>query len=477
MPKIFLFALDGATWEVINPLLEKGELPTLRHFIEKGSKASLRSLPGYKSPSLWTSIATGKLPEETGISYFSNLFLEVPLVNLKCNITNNFFIKWPYLLGKQFSKDPKKPTQFGTLTKQMYIYTQEKLGQLLKKLRLGGNYLVTSTFRKEKAFWEIFNEAGKSCGIVGWLATWPPDKIRGCMVCPNACSLFMKTLTSENRKERKGTEPLTYPDYVIEELESFNRFDALSPERLDAIFRLKHLSDQERKDLCSNDYDPTNLLKFSRHMMHTDEFFLKAAEQVAHKFNPDILAVYLPGIDGFQHLFWRYHQPDQFLFSPPKNEELQKYGEVINNYYKHLDARLGALLQNEKNAVVIVASDHGIAAIPQKDFNPKSPRSGQHENSPDGILIIKGPMIKEGETIKEAHLLDLVPTLLYLSGLPVDERMPGRVLTEAITEEFLRENHLQKNRYEKRKVSETFYRPEEEQSEREVLKKLGYLKN
>jgi len=86
-------------------------------------------------------------------------------------------------------------------------------------------------------------------------------------------------------------------------------------------------------------------------------------------------------------------------------------------------------------------------------------------------------MIKEGETIKEAHLLDLVPTLLYLSGLPVDERMPGRVLTEAITEEFLRENHLQKNRYEKRKVSETFYRPEEEQSEREVLKKLGYLKN
>ena len=476
MTKTILIALDGATWDVLDPLLQKGEMPVIQSLIAHGCRGSLGSLSGYKSPALWTSIATGKFPEETGITYFSNLFLELPLVKKRINISNNIFIKGPYMIGKLFSSNLKKPGKITTLTKQSHIYAQEKLGNLLQKCKLGGNYLVTSTFRTQKAFWEIWNDAGKSCGIVGWLATWPTDKIKGFMISPKACPAFIRTLASEKRKDSESADPATYPDYLMEALQELNGFELSSLEELKLIFDVKKLTEQEQKELYGHDYNPANLLQFSRHLIHTDQFFLKAAEIARDKYKPDLLAVYLPGIDGFQHIFWRHHQPEQFPFAPlTKNE--QKYSSVIVNYYKFIDQKLGKLLKKEKDALIIIMSDHGIKAIPEKDYNPQSIRSGQHDQSPDGIIILNGPMIQKNKIISGAHLLDIMPTLLYLSGLPVDETMTGNVLNDAISDDFLAKTPLHKTTYQKRKVSRSFYSPQEEQNEKEVLKKLGYLKH
>ncbi len=476
MTKTILIALDGATWDVLDPLLQKGELPFLQSLVSQGCRGSLGSLPGYKSPALWTSIATGKFPEDTGITYFSSLFLKLPIIKKKINLSNSLLFRWPYLFGKLFSADLRQPSRITFRSKQVQIYAQEKTGLLLQKLRLGGNYLVTSTFRTEKAFWEIFHEAGKSCSIIGWLTTWPTDKINGCMITPKACPLFIRTLTSEKTKMPEGAEPATHPDYLLEELQEGESHDPKSLQELYTIFDKEKLSDQEKEDLYSREYHPDNLLQFSRHIAQADQFFLQAAALAREKYDPNLLALYLPGIDGFQHLFWRHHRPEQFPFAPLTEDE-KKYSSVIVNYYRFIDRKLARLLEKEKDALIIILSDHGIAAIPEQEYNHKSIRSGQHDHSPDGILILKGPLIKENKIISGAHLLDILPTLLYLSSLPVDETMPGRVLNEAIKDDFMAQNQLQKTKYQQRKVSRSFYSPEEEQDEKEVLKKLGYLKH
>src|SRR5262245_16290999 len=119
--KIFLIGLDGASWNLINPLLKQGKLPHFQQLIQTGTYASLKSFVPTKSPILWTSIATGKVPKKHGIGNF----------------------------------------------------TAEKDGKVIP---------VSGTQRITKAFWNILSEYGITVGVVNWWVTWPPEKVNGFVV-------------------------------------------------------------------------------------------------------------------------------------------------------------------------------------------------------------------------------------------------------------------------------------------------------
>lgn len=67
-------------------------------------------------------------------------------------------------------------------------------------------------------------------------------------------------------------------------------------------------------------------------------------------------------------------------------------------------------------------------------IEPSTGQTGHHHMV--GVLGLQGPGVVEGETLPEASLLDIAPTLLHYMGLPVPEYMDGRVLTEAFTASF-----------------------------------------
>ncbi len=69
-PQLVILGLDGATWDLINPLIEKGQLPTIQNLCRIGAKGNLQSLEPMQSPNLWTSIATGLPIEQHGITGF-----------------------------------------------------------------------------------------------------------------------------------------------------------------------------------------------------------------------------------------------------------------------------------------------------------------------------------------------------------------------------------------------------------------------
>ena len=58
---------DAAEWEIIEPLLEAGELPYLTHIIESGVMGRLATLDPSLIPLTWTSVATGRIPPEHGV--------------------------------------------------------------------------------------------------------------------------------------------------------------------------------------------------------------------------------------------------------------------------------------------------------------------------------------------------------------------------------------------------------------------------
>ncbi len=71
--KVLIIGLDGATWDVLDPLIEGGHMPNLEKFIKKGKRAVLKStIPPVTAPA-WSTFQTGVGPGEHGIYDFSFL--------------------------------------------------------------------------------------------------------------------------------------------------------------------------------------------------------------------------------------------------------------------------------------------------------------------------------------------------------------------------------------------------------------------
>ena len=64
--KTLIIGLDGATFKVLTPLIEKKCLPNIQRIVEKGSSGTLLStIPPVTAPA-WLALATGMRPDKTG---------------------------------------------------------------------------------------------------------------------------------------------------------------------------------------------------------------------------------------------------------------------------------------------------------------------------------------------------------------------------------------------------------------------------
>ncbi len=68
--KVVFIGMDGATWNVIDPMLEAGNLPSMRRLKREGSYGTLRSVECYISPPAWVTMMTGVLPNKSGVYTF-----------------------------------------------------------------------------------------------------------------------------------------------------------------------------------------------------------------------------------------------------------------------------------------------------------------------------------------------------------------------------------------------------------------------
>jgi predicted AlkP superfamily phosphohydrolase/phosphomutase len=63
--------LDGATFDVLQPLMREGYLPNLKNLMDRGAAGSLRSVfPPVTGPA-WLCLGTGLMPEQTGLYDFA----------------------------------------------------------------------------------------------------------------------------------------------------------------------------------------------------------------------------------------------------------------------------------------------------------------------------------------------------------------------------------------------------------------------
>ena len=137
-----------------------------------------------------------------------------------------------------------------------------------------------------------------------------------------------------------------------------------------------------------------------------DRMFARAAAEVAQRFDPHLLAVYLSATDTTAHLF---------CHSNPWRDEICQ--TVLDGAYAAVDRAVGQVIAAaDPQATVIVVSDHGFDLVIGHEH-------GWLHGLP-GVAIAKGPGVRAGTSIDAATVYDVAPTVLALMGapLPVDQR-------------------------------------------------------
>jgi predicted AlkP superfamily phosphohydrolase/phosphomutase len=153
--RVIVLGLDGLDPRIVDLLMSEGKLPNFARLRQHGAYAPLISAEPLLSPVVWTTIATGKRPDQHRIGHF--------------------------------------------------VAVDEKGEQLP----------VTSSMRKVKALWNILSDAGRRVAVVGWWATWPSEKVNGVMVSDHFAYhfLFGQGLHGDDNPQGK-----TWPPELVDRL-------------------------------------------------------------------------------------------------------------------------------------------------------------------------------------------------------------------------------------------------------------------
>jgi predicted AlkP superfamily phosphohydrolase/phosphomutase len=98
--------------------------------------------------------------------------------------------------------------------------------------------------------------------------------------------------------------------------------------------------------------------------------------------------------------------------------------------------------------------------------------TGSHRR--EGILIFNGENVLRGKH-GEASILDIAPTVLYASGLPILKDYDGKVLSDFFEPSWRAKRKIDYELHEYRWGEEAYYSEKEEQEVKERLQGLGYL--
>jgi tetratricopeptide (TPR) repeat protein len=377
--RLLMIGLDGADWDSIDPLVHQGRMPNLARLIARGVRAPLRSYDPMISPLLWTTMVTGVGPDVHGVADFQAI--------------------------------------------------DETTGRRVP---------ITSRFRKVKAAWNILSDASLASDFVAWWASYPAERVDGVQVS--------NLIVYESLRPKPPGAPvppgITYPpDYFAAIRPRLRTAADLSYDEIRPILHIgRGEFESARADVLkppapAEDSPDRRLaqkpVSLAITILTGTKNYATIAADLARRHDP-LTAVYFEGIDMMGHRF-QHCMPPRTALCPA--EDYARYRDAVTSFYELQDRLLGPILDAAgPGATVLVVSDHGFktgsgrpSVLP---FTTQQPVEWHDEN---GIFLLSGPGARRGERLSSLPtLFDIMPTLLYLVGLPAAGDMPGRVLLEAL---------------------------------------------
>ncbi len=363
MTRLLLVGWDAADWKVIDPLLTRGEMANLARIIAAGVRGNSATIYPPLSPMVWTSIATGKRPTKHGIHGFT------------------------------------EPTEDGLAVRA-----------------------VSNLGRRTKAFWNILNQNGKRCIVVGWWPSHPAEPVNGAMVSNHF------PLSTTDQPDAPLAAAIVSPPTLAAQLAELRVHPTEITGEILRLFipearKIDQEKDKSLHDLAGIIAETMSIHAAATELMATTEW--------------DLAAVYFAGIDHFSHRFMRYHARKRRTAGEASDPAL--FRGIVASAYRYHDLMLGRLMQLAgPDCAVLVLSDHGFhsdAMLP--DHIPAEAAGPAVEHRDFGIFCLQAPGVLQNECIYGASVLDIAPTVLHLFGLPAGADMDGKVLINAFADRTL----------------------------------------
>jgi tetratricopeptide (TPR) repeat protein len=290
--------------------------------------------------------------------------------------------------------------------------------------KTGAQLPVTSHMRRTKAIWNVLSDAGRTVDVVGWWATWPAETIRGTVVSDHTCYHFL--FTNGVAGDASSVGVISPPDAA----------DALRPLirrpgdlTFDDVARFVTVSPDE----FSRPFDFDDDLSHFKWALATAQTYSAIGLQLWTQ-RPDLLLVYIEGVDSSSHLFGHLFRAPGL--SGELAEQQRRYGMAVEEMYLYADRMVGQYLEAlDADTTLIVLSDHGfqLGVLPDDPSKTRDMRRvSERYHRIEGILYMYGNRVRPHRRIDQPVLLDIAPTILALSGVPPARDMPGRVLSEAV---------------------------------------------
>ena len=353
--KTLVIGWDAADWKVILPLIEQGKMPALERLMKRGVHGRIQTLDPPLSPMLWTSIATGVRADKHGIGGFV------------------------------------EPTPSGD-----------------------GLRPVTTTSRKVKAIWNIFNQEGWKSNVVAWWPSNPAEPINGVMV-----SNLYQLANKDDQTSWDLPNGTVHPEALTDTLKDFrvHHSEITLAMAIPFIPNLAH--DMELRKASKT----KTILKIIANTASVHS----AATYLMQETEWDFMAVYYDAIDHFCHAGMRYFPPRR---PEIPEDDYENYKGVVEAGYLFHDMLLDRTLDLvDEDTTIVLISDHGFHSDHQRPlYIPREPSGPAVEHSPYGIFVMAGPGVKKDEQISGASIVDVTPTILYHTGLAVGKDMEGKIL-------------------------------------------------
>lgn len=167
--------------------------------------------------------------------------------------------------------------------------------------------------------WDILGQAGWKVAIVGVPGTYPPPAVNGALV---SCFLTPSTAST-----------YTYPPELARKIEMWVD---------DYLLDIPDFRSEDKGRILRDIY------------RMCDQHF-QVADHLLTEYEPDMLMLVEMGVDRIHHALWKQMDPRH-----PKYVAGSPFSEAIHDYYRHVDTRIGELLQRcGPETAVLVVSDHG----------------------------------------------------------------------------------------------------------------------
>lgn len=250
--------------------------------------------------------------------------------------------------------------------------------------------------RRHRMMWEVAADKGLNAAVVNWWATWPATHTKAVVLSDRA------TLRLE-----AGGQPGA-------ELSPASLYPVLRRRWPDIRERARQLAEALGRDVT----DRSSARILIRSAVLDAEQALLAREPALG--SPDLLSVYLPGLDIAQHEMLQGRNAPAL---PPS--VLAERLAALPRYHAYLDRLIRETLLEDlpPETVVLVVTHPG--------------RVGGRARC---ATAISGGPVRSGvrHDARRASLADIAPTVLYLLGLPVSRELTGEPMIQALDPAFVR---------------------------------------